>query len=478
MGRKRKNAITIDFSNGEASQHVTGSCIWIHANEFNILLECGLSQSNNIKNDYLANKEKFNFKCNELDYVFCMHAHADHSARIPLLYARGCNAPLIVPKDTTEIFSNMTLDSAHIIERDSEYLSRVFARDIDPLYTAEDVHNTISHLQEYPIGEVIKLNDNISFKFVNSGHIIAGTQILLWLTSGNTTKKIIYTSDLGNDLLTKHYVEPFEPLDQCDLLIGETTYGDPTRAVSNAVARKKDLEKLKTIIQQECIDQKHKVLIPVFALDRLPEILTELYLMYHDDENFRTPIVIDTPLGLAHLKTYFHILQGDKLDLLQKVLEWDNIVQVNTFEESKGWATSGRSCIVLASSGMLTAGRSLLYAEHMINDEHAFVIFCGYATEGSIGWKIKHPKDYKYIEINGKRKRNLCGVADLHSFSSHMQYPSLLKYYSNINCNQIALVHGQMDSKIPFAEKLRETLANKNKTTKVSVVNKSTVINI
>ena len=250
-----------------------------------------------------------------------MHAHADHSARIPLLYARGCNAPLIVPKDTTEIFSNMTLDSAHIIERDSEYLSRIFARDIDPLYTAEDVHNTISHLQEYPIGEVIKLNDNISFKFVNSGHIIAGTQILLWLTSGNTTKKIIYTSDLGNDLLTKHYVEPFEPLDQCDLLIGETTYGDPTRAVSNAVARKKDLEKLKTIIQQECIDQKHKVLIPVFALDRLPEILTELYLMYHDDEDFRTPIVIDTPLGLAHLKTYFHILQGDKLDLLQKVLE-------------------------------------------------------------------------------------------------------------------------------------------------------------
>ena len=127
---------------------------------------------------------------------------------------------------------------------------------------------------------------------------------------------------------------------------------------------------------------------------------------------------------------------------------------------------------------MLTAGRSLLYAEHMINDEHAFVIFCGYATEGSIGWKIKHPKDYKYIEINGKRKRNLCGVADLHSFSSHMQYPSLLKYYSNINCNQIALVHGQMDSKIPFAEKLREALANKNKTTKVSVINKSTVINI
>lgn len=127
---------------------------------------------------------------------------------------------------------------------------------------------------------------------------------------------------------------------------------------------------------------------------------------------------------------------------------------------------------------MLTAGRSLTYAEYMVNDEKATIIFCGYSTEGSVGYKIKHPKDYKYIEINGKKKRNRCGIVDLHSFSSHMQYPSLLKYYSEVNCNQIALVHGQMDSKIPFSKKLKEELANKNKTTKVTVVNKSTIINL
>ena len=52
MSSKRKNIIQIDFSNGEAAQHVTGSCIHIKAKEFNIILECGLTQSNNLKKDY------------------------------------------------------------------------------------------------------------------------------------------------------------------------------------------------------------------------------------------------------------------------------------------------------------------------------------------------------------------------------------------------------------------------------------------
>lgn len=475
----KRDIIKVDFSNGEASEHVTGSCILVTTPETSILLECGLSQSNNLRADYFANKEKFNFKTKEVDYVFCMHAHADHSARIPLLYKRGCNATIVVPECTKRILNDMFTDSAHIMERDSALLKRMFEREVEPLYDDGDVTNALSHMAEFKIGEKIQLNDNIAFRFTHSGHIIQGTQLELWLTSNNITKKIIYTSDLGNDLVSKHYVEPFEPLEKCDLLIGESTYGNPSRAIASASQRKKDIEKLHTIVQQKCIEQRHKILIPVFALDRLPEILTELYLLFKDDPSFEDiPVVVDTPLGLKHIHSYFNILSGDKLKLLENVFNWPNIVQVGKYTETETWARTPKACIILASSGMLTAGRSTTYAEYMVNDETATVVFCGYSTEGSIGWKIKHVKDYKTIEINGKKKRNRCAVLDLHSFSSHMQFPSLLKYYSDISCSQIALVHGQMDSKLPFAGLLKKELEKKNKTTKVTIVNKSTVIKL
>ena len=176
---KRKNAIQVDFSNGDAAQRVTGSCIYIKAKEFNILLECGLSQSNNLKRDYFVNREKFNFKVGNIDYIFCMHTHADHCARIPLLYKRGCQAKLILPESNGRIYQDMILDSAHIIQRDSEQLGRTLGKEIEPIYTEEDGIKSFSYISEYPIGEVIKLTDNISFRFVNSGHIINSAQLEL-----------------------------------------------------------------------------------------------------------------------------------------------------------------------------------------------------------------------------------------------------------------------------------------------------------
>lgn len=474
----KKQQISIDFSNGDAAQGVTGSCIHIYSKDFSILLECGLTQTNSLKNDYYANKRKFNFSPKKLDYVFCMHLHTDHSGKLPLLYKQGCTAPLIVPADSSNILKDMGIDSAHIMERDAKSLSMAIGKEAAALYTEEDVYRTLSYVEEYPMNEIIKLNEYVSFRFTPSGHIICGSQIELWLTCGNTTKKIVYTSDLGNNLIPKNYVGKFEPIQKADLLIGETTYAEKGRKSATAALRARDIEALKSIIQSEVIEGRRRILIPVFALDRLPEMLTELYKIYGHDENFNIPILIDTPLGLKHIKSYFNILKDEQLALLSEVFRWPNIIQVGDYSESVGWATSSKPAIILASSGMLTAGRSLVYAEHMVNDFDATIVFCGYSTEGSIGWKIKHPKQNKYININGKQLHNRCKVLDLHSFSSHMQYEELLKYYSGFSCSIVALVHGEMKNKIEFAATLKEQYEKDNCSTKVCCVNKSTVLKL
>ena len=431
-----------------------------------------MAQSNNLEKDYYINNRKFNFKIKELQYVLLGHQHQDHSGLLPLLVKRGLNCPIIVPQGCKRILVDMLIDSATILEKEAETLSIRKGREVSPIYTIEDVTATTEMISEYPLYKKIKLNDNIEFKFVNAGHIICGAQIELWLTENNTTKKILYTSDLGNNYINKYYVDTFDPVAKADLVIGETTYAAKGRPQATYQQRLKDREKIKSIIEETCIYNKARVLIPCFALDRLPEILTEIYMIFKD-KDFDIPVLIDTPLGLKHIKSYFNILTGEKYELLKEVMAWKNIKQIGEYPESKHWAESTTPCVILASSGMLTAGRALVYAPYILSNQYNHIIFVGYASENSLAWKIKNDKENKWLEIGDKKCRNNCRITSLYSYSSHMQYDALLWYYSYINCNNIVLVHGRMEDKAMFAQELNEILSKKAKTTKISIANKS-----
>ena len=56
--------LTIDFSNGQFAEHVTGALVYLP--ELQIILDCGLSQSNSISRDYMENKAQFNFSSKKI----------------------------------------------------------------------------------------------------------------------------------------------------------------------------------------------------------------------------------------------------------------------------------------------------------------------------------------------------------------------------------------------------------------------------
>ena len=117
MSSKKKNTITVDFSNAEASEHVTGSMYHVKSGDLELLLDCGLAQSNNLLRDYRANNAHFNFKAENIKYIFLSHLHLDHSQRVSLLYKRGCEATIIMPKGAKRIFKDMAEDTIHIFQK-------------------------------------------------------------------------------------------------------------------------------------------------------------------------------------------------------------------------------------------------------------------------------------------------------------------------------------------------------------------------
>lgn len=467
---KKKNKIRVNFS-GTNSTEVTGSCSHIEMSDYQILLECGLYQSNSPKEDYKVNSSKFPFKPKNIDFLFLNHVHIDHSGRIPALYAQGCTARIICPKGTKDLFKVLALDSAYIISRDCEFLNKKYKMKASPIYTEADVYESLKYFDEYDYGELVELNDKISFRFVPSGHIIAAAQLELWLTEGNQTKKLLYTSDLGNGI-PKFYVTPFEPVQKANLAICEATYSDAMRQVTGK-DRNTDLWKIKTVIHEVCIEKGGKILFPTFSLDRTQNILTHLYDMYGHKDDFKIPILIDSPLAVKLTKVYLKLLSDKDKAQLTEVLAWKNVKVVDTYEDSIWWQRQKTPMIVLAASGFMQAGRSRTWAKAILPDSKSHILFIGFASEGSLAGKLRKAKT-KTVSIDGKAYPNRCGITTLHSFSSHIQHDEMLEYYSEINCEKLCLVHGEYKTKCEFGKELQDKIFKKNKTNKVIVANKST----
>ena len=476
MGKKTKEKILVRFCGGNAWD-VTGSCIYIETPNRKVLLECGLWQSTgSILENWKINYRKFDFKPNKLDYVFSCDRHVDHIGLVPRLYASGASCPIIAPQGSKSIAEILMRDSARIIASDAASLSQKLGRTYEPFYLDSDVDVALGHWTEYD-DEIHILDEFIKFRFVPSGHIPFARQLELWITEGNVTKKIVYTSDLGNIHLPKPYTKPFKSVfgQRADIVIAESTYAHEEK-IANKKMRKKDLEKLRMVVEQTCVEQQRRILIPSFALARTQEIATVLYDLF-SKEDFDVPVYIDSPMAQNISRAYCDVLEGEAAEEWRNVLAWKNIHFVGDYIESRELRDSGKPCIVIASSGFMVAGRSVSWCASLLPNTDDRIVTIGYAPPGSMAYTIKQGEQ-KTISISGKRYANRCQITNLGSFSSHIQRDSIVKEYGKANAERLFLVHGDMDGRNSVKPEVEKELSNNNLSTKVVVVQKNMTVSI
>lgn len=478
---KNKSRIRVTFGNN--AENVTGSYTLIECGQSGkkILVDYGLIQENTtLLKEYQINSKRPAFKEKDLTYVFATHDHIDHIGRMSLLPRYGCNAPIIIPEGSKSIFKEMCLDSANILERNALDLSKKFQKNYPPIYTKDDVYKALEYVKEYRVGEKIQLDEDVAFKMTYNGHIFKAVAITFWIKNGAQTRKIVVTGDIGNLAIPQKFTEKFEPFENCNLLIGECTYADGKRSATTK-DREKDLEKLKATILTTCQDRGGKVLIPTFAFGRSPTMLATLYDLFYEDSlegKFNIPIIYASPLGTKLLNIYQEELEGEEGEYLKRVLSWKNIKVYNNFEQLEAEVKDGSPKIFCVPSGMMSAGYSVYVASELLPRSNNCIIFCGYSAEGTLSWKIKQKKT-KTISIDGKAIRSRCQVANLVSFSSHIQHQELMDLYSGKNgavYDKVALVHSNYKEKVAFAKRVQEESEKRGRATKIICVNKSTDI--
>ena len=473
MTKKIVNNIKISFVDECASEDVTGSGVYIETPNHKILLDCGLSQSNDKYEDYLANSRKNKeYKAKNLDLVFISHQHADHALKTPKLYKDGFRGATVIPSGSLGTFKTMAMDSAYISGRDILVINSQHNKKYEPLYSVSDVETMLNYTLEKPIGEKIYVDEELSFEFIPSGHLLYGCQLLLYVTIEGLTKTILYTGDIGNSKIENHFVGKFQPIKQfVDLVIGESTYGDRPDLKTGVKERKNDLNKLKSVIDTQVMEMKGRVVIPSFAQSRIQQLSLMIYELYKDNE-WQPKVYIDSPLAIEIFKEYERVLDGEDKELFDELLKWDNLIFVKESEESKSLVASNEPCIILSTAGMCNVGRIRHHLKSVIPNPNATVLFVGFSTEGSLASLLKDNK-VQSVTIDTKEYKCRCASYSLKSMSGHAPFKQLVDYYSSIPCNKIVLHHGSSNAKETLAKELKKKLEKDCKSTRVIIANSS-----
>ncbi len=447
--------ISIEFWG--AAQEVTGSKHLITAPDgTRILLDCGLQQSAGAAE---ANRH-FGFNPHDVDVLLVSHAHIDHSGNIPNFVKQGFRGKILSTAATLDVLTIMLADSARIQEDDAEYINKKRKKEgkkpIQPIYTLEDVEQCFRQFQSVKINETYQWNDDISFYFTDAGHILGSACISINIKYKNEKRTIFYSGDVGRykDRILK------APADfpQADVILLESTYGNRLHDDTENAE-----QKLLDAVIDTCINKKGKLLIPAFSLGRTQEIVYALDRLRTEGKLPTVKVYVDSPLSTSATKImrkhtqYFNEDILEYMDIDPDPFSFPNLRYTSSVQESKAINEDEGPAIIIASSGMMEAGRIKHHLTQYIEDPSNTILIVGYCDPNTLGGKILNGD--KNVRIYGREFMVNANVQVISSYSAHADYAELIQF---LNCQDpskvksLYLVHGTIEAQTYFADKLSE----------------------
>ena len=442
-----------------AAHEVTGSMTLLEVGDKKGLIDCGMEQGK----DLFKNAE-LPVTAGEIDFVLLTHAHIDHSGNLPLLYKQGFRGNVFATEATCNLCDIMLQDCAHIQMQEAEWKTRKEMRKgnaaVEPIYDMEDVQGLLGTMIPCRYHEMIEVNDCVSIRFTDVGHLLGSACIEVWLTEDGQERKITFSGDLGNS--NQPILRDPQTVEETEYLMMETTYGDRNHERVHT-----DYVSALAEIIQTTMDRGGNVVIPSFAIGRTQEMLYFIreiknrgLVRGHDS----FPVYVDSPLAVEatgiFLQCDLDFVDDEMAAIVRRgenPLVFPGLHTSVSTDESKAINADTEPKVIISASGMCDAGRIRHHLKHNLWRPECTVLFVGYQAEGTLG-RILIDGIKKQVKLFDEDIEVRAEVRVLPGVSGHADQQGLLNWLLSIaeKPKMVFLNHGDPESCEAFRDKILE----------------------
>ncbi len=426
-----------------AAREVTGSCHILHVNGHVVALDCGMFQGR--RRESAEKNRSLPIPVGDLDAVVLSHAHIDHSGRLPFLVAQGYDKTIWATSATRDLCAIMLADSAHIQEKDAEFLARRNKEFVEPLYGMSHAVRTMDLMVGVPYNKPFNVVPGVVATYVDAGHILGSASVVLDCTEDGVTRRLAFSGDIGRSGLAI-IRDPVPPTD-VDAVIMESTYGN--RDHESVEGARAHLAK----VVRETAARGGRVLIAAFALGRTQEMLYNLHVLLREGAIPSIPVYVDSPLAIDTTTVFqMHPETFDKSEDLVKhvpeLFDFPLLRFTRDVEESKAINAAKGPMIIIAASGMMEAGRILHHLAHGASDPRNTILIVGFQAEHTLGRRIVERQPM--IRIFGEEVPLRAQVEIINGYSAHADRTELTTWLDRVKATSprlgpVWLVHGEAE---------------------------------
>ena len=443
-----------------AAQQVTGSQYSLEADGVRLLVDCGMYQ----ERAYLArNWDPSPVRLRDVDALLLTHAHVDHCGLAPKLVRDGFRGPIITTSASADLVELVLRDAAEIQAEDAQFKEKRHRKEgrrdvqpVKPLFTLKDVERTLPLLEPTPYGRPVRINNHVQAVFHDAGHILGSAMIELRVTDHGQPRRIIFTGDLGQ--WDRPIVRNPEVFTEADYVVMESTYGD--RLHENHGSAETQLER----VVFDTLADGGKLIIPIFAIERAQELIYYLNRLLEAGRIPTLPVYLDSPMA-ADVNEVFRrhreCFDAEAQELVANghpLLKFPSLHVVRSVQESMAINALKGPAIIMATSGMCTAGRIKHHLAHHIGDPSSTILFVGYQAQGTLGRQILDGN--QEVRVHGVHRMVRARVRQIQGISGHADQAGLLKWLGNFQKppRQLFITHGEPRASQTLAEEVRSRL--------------------
>jgi metallo-beta-lactamase family protein len=443
-----------------AAGTVTGSMHQIEADGRQYLLDCGLYQGRRKDSD--EKNRRLPIDARAIDAVVLSHAHIDHSGNLPSLVKNGFNGPIYTTPATVELCNWMLRDTAHIQEKDAEFLNRRREKrrqlgfgngEVHPLYDTADAERTIPLFRPVSYHERTQVGPGLSYEAYDAGHMLGSSSVLLEAGSNGDRRTLLFSGDVGRPNLP--IIRDPETPAKADYLIMESTYGGKLhKNVGHAE------HKLADVVNRTA-RRGGRIIVPAFAVGRTQQLVLLLHQLADASRIPNIPIFVDSPLAVNVTEVHrnhqecFDEETRRYLNNGEDPFGFKRLRYIREAAESKKLNELHGPMVIISASGMCEQGRILHHLRNNIEDPRNTVLITGFQAVDTLGRKLI--EKWQEVKIFGEPTRVRAEISSLEEMSGHADQRELLSWVEPLvpSLKRVFLVHGEPQQTSALAELLR-----------------------